>query len=423
MFDLEQAWTAFSDVVSSLLIIILAIVALEALLYLALMAKRGERGATVALLAAPLTAAGAYFLLSLEAFSLDGLTSLSSDSWISIVVIAGVVLALAGAIWSFWTRRRTTSARLALPAMLLAPAIAGVGLLYVYPLLYELNLSFTSMSVRNFVDPGLLGLTWEGTILEPFGAEREIFVGLDNYVNVFTKPILQQTGFWQLFLQTIVWTVVCIFFHVTLGVALALMLNRQMRGRTFYRAVLILPWAIPVFISLQIWRTEFNFQFGAVNQLLGIVGIEPIPWMIDPFWNFTAMIISNVWLGVPFMMVITLGGLQAISSDYYEASEIDGANGRQQLFRITLPLLRPVLVPAVLLGVFLTFNNIMVPFFINQNSLESSDILVTALYRAAFEFNRFGFSAAFAFVIFLILLAFTLWYVRVTNVLKGAYES
>jgi arabinogalactan oligomer/maltooligosaccharide transport system permease protein len=135
------------------------------------------------------------------------------------------------------------------------------------------------------------------------------------------------------------------------------------------------------------------------------------------------MIIANVWLGVPFMMVITLGGLQAISNDYYEAAEIDGANGRQQFSGITMPLLRPVLVPAILLGVFLTFNNIMVPFFINQNALETSEILVTALYRSAFEYNRFGFSAAFAFVIFALLLAFTIWYVRYTKVLKGAYES
>jgi arabinogalactan oligomer/maltooligosaccharide transport system permease protein len=423
MFDFEQAWIAFTDVASSLLIIILAIVAMEALLYLALVARRAERATAVAAAVAPVAAALAYLLLSLESLSIEGLTSLPGDTLVSLSVVVGVVLVLEAAIYFFWTRRRTVSARLALPAMLLAPAIAGIGLLYVYPLLYELNLSFTKMNVRNFIAPGLLGLTWEGTILERFGAERDIFVGLDNYVNVFTKPVLQQTSFWQLLLQTIVWTVVCISFHVTLGIALALMLNRQMRGRTFYRAVLILPWAIPIFISLQIWRTEFNFQFGAVNQLLGLVGIDPIPWMADPFWNFTAMIIANVWLGVPFMMVITLGGLQAISSDYYEASEIDGANGRQQLFGITLPLLRPVLVPAVLLGVFLTFNNIMVPFFINQNSLESSDILVTALYRAAFEFNRFGFSAAFAFVIFALLLAFTVWYVRATNVLRGAYES
>ena len=88
--------------------------------------------------------------------------------------------------------------------------------------------------------------------------------------------------------------------------------------------------------------------------------------MSDPIWNFVAMIITNVWLGVPFMMVITLGGLQSISQDYYEAAEIDGASTAQQFRRITVPLLKPVLVPAVLLGIFLTFNNILVPFFINQ---------------------------------------------------------
>jgi len=415
MFDFEQAWVAFSDVATSLLIIVLAIVAVEGLLYLALMARKGQRSTIIAMVVAPAAAAASYALLSRE--------ELSSSTWTTAAIVVGVFVVLEAIIYFYKTRRRTVSARLALPAMLLAPAILGIGLLYVFPLLYELNLSFTKMNVRNFIDPGLLGKTWEGTILEPFGAERDIFVGFDNYINVFTKPVLQQTTFWQLLWQTVVWTVVCISFHVTLGISLALMLNRKMRGRTIYRALLILPWASPIFISLQIWRTEFNFQFGAVNQILGLVGIDPIPWLSDPFWNFTAMIMTNVWLGVPFMMVITLGGLQAISSDYYEAAEIDGANGRQQFFGITLPLLRPVLVPAVLLGVFLTFNNIMVPFFINQNELETSDILVTALYRAAFEFQRFGYSAAFAFVIFAILLLFTIWYVRQTKVLRGAYDS
>ncbi len=134
------------------------------------------------------------------------------------------------------------------------------------------------------------------------------------------------------------------------------------------------------------------------------------------------MIITNVWLGVPFMMVITLGGLQAISSEYYEAAEIDGATARQSFRKITLPLLKPVLVPAVLLGTFLTFNNISVPYFINAQELETSEILVTGLYRAAFNFSRFGFSAAFAFVVFGILMVFTIWYVRQTKALKGAYE-
>ncbi len=328
----------------------------------------------------------------------------------TLVVLALAVAALEGVLYLILVRWR--HARLALPIMLVAPAAVGILLLYVYPLIWELNVSFTKMSLRNFLDPGILGLT----------AKRDIFVGIQNYVNVFTTPVLKDTLFIQLFAQTIIWTVINVTLHVLGGVGLALLLNRQMRGRNFYRALLILPWAIPAFISLQIWRTEYNQQYGAVNQILGLFGIGAVPWLSDPFWNFAAMIITNVWLGIPFMMVITLGGLQSISHEYYEAAEIDGA-GRWQSFRnITIPLLRPVLVPAILLGTFLTFNNILVPFFINQNELDTSDILVSALYRAAFQYSRYGFSAALAFVIFAALFVFTLFYVRRTNALKGAYE-
>lgn len=354
-------------------------------------------------------------------FNVDQAITAILDVGTTLIIIVAGIAAIEALLYLTLMRRRKS--RLALPIMALAPAVVGIAALYIYPLLWELNVSFTSMGIRNFINPGLLGLTWEGTILEPFGAERDIFVGLDNYVNVLTGPVLKQTGFWQLLAQTLIWTIVGIFFHVMFGIGLALMLNRKLRGRNVYRALLILPWAIPVFISLQIWRTEYNFQFGAVNQILGLFGIPPQQWLQDPIMNFAAMIITNIWLGVPFMMVITLGGLQAISQDYYEAAEIDGASGREQFFAITLPLLRPVLIPAVLLGVFLTFNNILVPFFINQNELETSDILVTALYRAAFQFSRYGFAAAMAFVVFGILLAFTIFYVRRTNVLKGAYES
>lgn len=345
------------------------------------------------------------------------------DVGITLVVLLIAVAIIEAVLYVILVRWRRS--RLALPMMLLAPGVVAVLLLYGYPLLYELNISFTRMNIRNFVQPGLLGLTWEGTLLEgsPLVAQRNIFVGIDNYVNVFTQPVLRQTSVYQLFAQTIIWTIINVFFHVILGIGLALGLNRRLRGRTIYRALLILPWAIPVVASLQIWRTEFNYEFGAVNQVLGIIGLGPIPWMSDPAWNFTAMILTNIWLGVPFMMVITLGGLQAISNEYYEAADIDGATARQSFFRITLPLLRPVLIPAILLGTFLTFNNVTVPFFINAQQLETSDILVTGVYRAGIQYTRFGFGAAFAFVVFAILLVFTIWYVRQTRVLKGAFES
>jgi arabinogalactan oligomer/maltooligosaccharide transport system permease protein len=341
--------------------------------------------------------------LSLEAVQ----TALGQVS-LTLIVIAAVVVALEGLLYLLLVKLVKT--KYAIPIMLVAPAALGLVILIGYPLLWELNVSFTNMSLKNFKNPGFLGI------------EQGMFVGADNYIEVFTQPVLKLTGFWQLFAQTVLWTSINVFFHVTLGMVLALLLNRKMRGKGIYRALIILPWAVPQVIALLIWRTEYNYEYGAVNQLLGMIGLGPFPWLSDPFWNFTAMIITNVWLGVPFMMVIILGGLQSISNDYYEAAEIDGATSRQSFRAITMPLLRPVLTPAIILGTVWTFNNINVPYFINQNELETSDILVTALFRQAFQYNRYGDAAAFAFVIFLILLVFTVFYIRRTGSLKGAYE-
>ena len=201
------------------------------------------------------------------------------------------------------------------------------------------------------------------------------------------------------------------------------MLNRKLRGRTLYRALLILPWAIPAFASLQIWRTEYNYQYGAVNQVLGLFGIAPIQWLSDPIWNFVGDDHHQRLAGRAVH-----DGHHARRAPEHLAGLLRGGGHRwreqrsSRSGRSRCPLLSPVLVPAILLGTFLTFNNILVPFFINQNELETSDILVTALYRAAFQFSRFGFAAAFAFVIFAILMVFTIFYVRRTNALKGAYE-
>jgi len=340
--------------------------------------------------------------------SLGAVTTAISQVGLTLVAIAFLVAVLEGALYVLLVR--TLKWRHAVPVMLVAPAAVGLAVLIVYPLVWELNVSFTKMSLRNFGNPGFLGL------------DQGWFVGIDNYKEVFTLPVLKLTGFWQLLGQTVLWTAANVSLHVLGGMGLALLLHRQMRGKGIYRALIVLPWAIPQVIALLVWRTEYNFEFGAVNQLLGLVGIEPIRWLSEPFWNFLAMIITNVWLGIPFMMVIILGGLQSISADYYEAAEVDGATSRQSFRHITLPLLRPVLTPAIILGTVWTFNNINVPFFINPNELETSDILVTGIFREAFQYNRYGDAAAFAFVVFLLLLVFTVFYIRVTGSLKGAYE-
>ena len=145
--------------------------------------------------------------------------------------------------------------------------------------------------------------------------------------------------------------------------------------------------------------------------------------MTDPFWNFFAMIMVNVWLGVPFMMVLLLGGLQSIPARPYEAAEIDGASSRQSFRHITLPLLRPVLVPSIILGTVWTFNNFNVPFVINQLELETSDTLVTGpLPRSVpvqpLRLRRRRTRSS----IFAILLVFVIVYVRRSGALRGAYE-
>lgn len=334
----------------------------------------------------------------------------------TLVLIALGVAALEGILYLILVR--WLKARIAVPLMLIAPAFAGLIVLIVYPLLWELNVSFTNMSLRNFCNPGFpnMGI---GVHCRTVG---DMFIGLENYQRVFTAPILQETGFLQLLGQTVLWTVSNVTLHVLGGLGLALLLHRAMRGKGIYRALIVLPWAVPQIVALAVWRTELHSEFGMVNQLLALVGIQGPAWLTNPFWNFVAMVGVNVWLGIPFMMVILLGGLQSIPTDLYEAAEVDGASSRQSFRHITLPLLRPVMTPAIILGVVWTFNNFNVPFVINQNELETSDTLVTGLFRAAFQYNRYGFAAAFAFVIFILLLIFVIFYIRRSGALKGVTE-
>lgn len=316
-------------------------------------------------------------------------------STVLLILLVAIVLEVA----LYFILVRALKYKYAIPIMLIAPAMLGLILLNIFPLFWELIISFTNMSLRHF-------MTYD-------------FIGLQNYAKVFTDPVLKDATFFQLLGKTLLWTVINVVFHVSGGMILALMLNRPMRGRGIYRTILILPWALPQIIAVLAWRGEFHYTYGFINQFLISIGMQPVQWMTDPTANFAAMCIVNIWLGIPFMMVILLGGLQSINTEYYEAAEMDGATSWQQFWQITMPLMQPVMTPAIILGTVWTFNNFNVPFFINQNELETSDILVTALFRASFEYNRYGFAAAFAFVIFFMLLIYSIFYMRKTGALKG----
>jgi len=292
-----------------------------------------------------------------------------------------------------------------LVAMLVLPAIIGLSLLLIFPLIYEVLLAFSNMNLFHFRNP-----------------DYSLKIGLENFIRVFSKPILKTQTFFPVLLRTFLWTSQ-VFVHASFGMLLAMLLNRPgLKFKNIYRAILILPWAMPQVISALAWRSEFNFGYGFPNIILNRIGLEGIQWKADPIWNFLAMIMTNIWLGIPFMMVIALGGLQSISNEYYEAAHMDGASGWTKFTNITLPLMKPVLAPSVMLGIIWTFNNFNIPYFINEMKLETSEILVTALFRAAFNFNQYGFAAAFAIIIFALLFSITLLYVKWTGALKGVTD-
>jgi arabinogalactan oligomer/maltooligosaccharide transport system permease protein len=289
-----------------------------------------------------------------------------------------------------WPRNR-------LAYLLIAPSLLVILLTIVYPFCYNVVLSFSNMSLRNFQN-------WQ-------------VVGWQNYVQVFSESKFQ-----MVLLKTLVWTVVCVFFHLAIGLLLAIALNGPVRGKSIYRLLLILPWAIPAYITALTWRGMFDYEFGAINLLAGqLLGIGPINWLGDEWNALLACIITNIWLGFPFMMVIALGGMQGIPQELYEAAKIDRVPRWQQFWFITVPMLKPVLIPAVTLGTIWTFNNLNVVWLVS-NSGEPSDqthILVSYVYKAVFNLYQYGYGAALSMIIFALLLIFSLVFLHRNRATEG----
>jgi len=318
-----------------------------------------------------------------------------------IIQFAGLVLIVGLLYWqrksfaqffSDWVRNR-------IAYLFVLPSIVCIFAVIVFPFFYNVVLSLSNMSLASFRD-------WQ-------------VIGLQNYREVFSDPKIG----W-VFLKTIVWTVINVGFHVTLGVLLAVALNGPIRGKALYRILLIIPWAVPAYITALTWRGMFDYEYGAVNLLLGrIAGLAPVNWLGDASHAFQACIVANVWLGFPFMMVIALGGMQGIPHELYEAARIDRASRLQQFWHITLPLLKPVLLPAVTLGAIWTFNNLNVIWLVSNGGEpeDKTHILVSYVYKAVFNLYRYGYGAALSMLIFFVLLAFSIVFLKRTRATESVY--
>ncbi|MFJ9037551.1 carbohydrate ABC transporter permease [Streptomyces sp. NPDC102406] len=286
--------------------------------------------------------------------------------------------------------------------VMIAPVVVVLGVLVGYPLVRGLYLTLTdanSLNSARTIGVNHIDATYK-------------FVGLDNYADILWGPA-SYDRFWSHFIWTIVWTALCVALHYGIGLGLALLLNQKMRGRTFYRLMLILPWAVPTFVTVFAWRIMLA-DSGIINVTLGSLHLPQPQWLEDPFFQKAAAVLVNTWCGVPFMMISLLGGLQSIDASLYEAAEMDGASAWQQFRHITLPGLRSVSSTVVLLGVIWTFNQFAIIFLLFGNTAPDAQILVTWAYRLGFgqQPRDFAQSAAYGVLLLSILTVFTSFYYR-----------
>jgi arabinogalactan oligomer/maltooligosaccharide transport system permease protein len=308
----------------------------------------------------------------------------------------------------------------------IAPAGLLMALITLFPNLFQVWMAFTDYRLKN--------LRFNIFNQETWGKYAPPWVGLDNFVKILTSNLaIENYNFLRLLAFNLIWTFANVIPHVVLGVLIALALNHKgLIGRKIYRALFVLPWAIPGYIVALTWRNMYDDRFGAINQLIGIVNSwigtnfpTDTRWLTvaspTGFFNFLpvaffAVLITNIWLGWPFMTVVATGALQSIPTELYEAADIDGANGWQKLVSVTIPLIRPAMVPAIMLGTIWTFNNFNVIYFItNGGPFGRTEILVTQAFKLVFEQRLYGVASAFSIVVFFILLIITLINNRVTR--------
>lgn len=321
----------------------------------------------------------------------------SADVTGAAMLLAGVVIApLALVVGTGWRHGSRPSPHRVAYAYI-GPALLGLGVLVLVPFLYGVALAFTRAS--------------HGEV---------VFVGLSNFADILSsagRSLTEPLSFYFTLVVTLLWTLANVVLHTGIGLGLALLLKEPtLRFKGVYRVLLIVPWAVPSYITALVWKGMFNQQYGLVNHLLAGVGVAPVAWFSE-FWTaFTANVVTNTWLGFPFMMVVSLGALQSIPADLYEAAAVDGASKWQQFRHITMPLLRPALVPAIILGSVWTFNMFNIIYLVSGGQPNhGTDILITQAYRFAFEQDRYGYAAAYSVLIFFILVIWSFFTQRFTR--------
>jgi len=261
----------------------------------------------------------------------------------------------------------------------------------VFPILYTAYISLTNMNLYHWFDFD--------------------FIGLENYKKAL---LVLDSGFLAALLRTILWTVVNMVIQLVFAFGLASLLNSpNLKGKGIYKTILMFPWAMPGYVSILLWKTGmFNSTFGLLNQWMEKLGLGMVHWLAGDVSAFICCTVVNLWLALPFMIMIIDGALQSVDKSLYETARICGATRLQKTTMITVPLIKPVIGPAVVITIFTTFKQFDVVYLLTQQAGSPSGAnihtILTYAYENAFITSNYGYSSAISIIIFLLMIGFTI---------------
>ncbi len=277
--------------------------------------------------------------------------------------------------------------------ILVTPSVLVVVIVALYPLVRTILLSLTNARLSS--------------------TRVTSFVGLSNYTDLLTDP-----KFLNALVNTLLFTVASVFFETLLGLIIALVIHSNFKGRGLVRTAMLIPWAIPTVVSAQMWKWMYNDVFGVINDLLvtrlGLLETK-IAWLASPSLALSAIVAVDVWKTTPFMALLLLAGLQVIPGDIYEAAYVDGATKLQQFWTMTMPLLRPALLVALIFRTLDAFRVFDVIFVMKGTAPETISVAVLAR-QTMIDLARLGEGGAMAVIIFIILALFVVLYTRLVRV-------
>lgn len=291
------------------------------------------------------------------------------------------------------------SERLKSAWLFLAPTFLVLALVAGWPLVRTVWFSLTDASLTNLD-----------------GAQ---FVGLKNYLTWITlssgrtiyRGLLTDPAWWGAVLNTLKFTILSVSFETVLGLIVALVLNAEFKGRGLVRAAILVPWAIPTIVSAQMWAWMLNDQFGILNDLflnLGLISSK-IAWTANPETAMVAVLIVDIWKTTPFMALLILAGLQMVPKDMYEAAKVDGIHPVKVFFRVTLPMIRPALMVAVIFRMLDAMRVFDLIYILTPNNAQTRTMSVLARENL-FDFDKFAYGAAASTMLFLIIASITVIY-------------